>query len=504
MKLSLRPRSLFSKLMLTHLVVVLFTLVVIGIFLTYLMERYFFGMREWEMAVQAENAAFLIEKDLLRDDLRAIEKTVRTLGISLDAKMLVLNRFGKEIAVFLPEDGRNVIGDSDKGVGLEEAEIAQLLAGNIITKKVYGPRVQRLLVAAPVFEGEEKTQLPEDEQAEIIGAITLSVPLLGVQETLARISRLIFQSGAIAALIACALAFSLAKKITRPLQEIKKAVSDMASGLHQRIEVTSDDEIGRVAHTFNIAVEQVEKTLEEQSRLEILRRNLVANISHELRGPLTSMRGFTEIMLDGLLKEDEKEKYLRIILAHTLHLSRLVDDLLQLSNLESGTFELRCELIFLQGVAEFSFQSVVPAAKEKGIIMHRKIDPLLPEVRADRSRLHEALRNLLDNALQHTPPGGEVYFHLYRSREFAVFEVRDTGSGIPEEDRQYIWDRFYKVDKARNRGSKGTGLGLAITRQLVELHGGTIELESDLGRGSTFKIYIPLDPSPGEHSHNSA
>lgn len=498
MKLSWKPRSLFGKLMFTHLVVVFFTLFVIGIFLTYLMERYFFGMREWELAVQAENAAFLIQEDLIRDDIAALEKTVETLAISLDAKMRVLDRNGNLIMVYLPEDNRKASGDLDEGVGLESKEVTQVLAGNIITKKIYGPQLQRLLVAAPVFEGSGKEHQADTNQAEVIGAILLSVPLLGVQETLARISMLTFYSGAIAALIAGVLAFSLAKKITKPLQEIKKAALNMASGLHQKIEVRSDDEIGRVAHTFNIAVDQVERTMHEQNRLEVLRRNLVANISHELRGPLTSMRGFTEIMLDGLLKEEEKEKYLKIILDHTIHLGRLVDDLLDLSHLESGTFKLKYELVSLQEIAEFSMHSMAPAGEKRGIAMHLKVDPLLPPVWADRIRLHEVLRNLLDNALQHTPAGGELCVNIYRSGGWAVLEVQDTGCGIPAEDLPHIWDRFYKVDKSRSR--RGTGLGLAITRQLVELHGGKIELESSPGSGSTFKVYIPLNRGPGKGS----
>ncbi len=492
MKLPWKPRSLFGKLMFTHLVVVILTLFIIGFFLTYLMERYFFGMREWELAAQAENAAFLIQEDLLEGDIQAIQKTAGTLAISLDAKIRILDRHGDLIAVFLPEDNEHVNNPADEGVGLEQKEITQVLEGNIITKKVFGPQLQRLLVAAPVLKTDIKEYPPDVEQAEVIGAITLSVPLRGVQETIARISLLTFYSGTIAALIAGVLAFSLAKKITRPLQEIKKTAMNVAAGqLGPKIEVKSDDEIGRVAHTFNIAVDQVERTIQEQKRLETLRRNLVANISHELRGPLTSMRGFTEVMLDGLLKEEEKEKYLRIILDHTIHLSRLVDDLLELSHLESGNLRLECETISIEDVAEFSFQSIAPAAKEKGVQIKLQLKQPLPAVWADQSRLHEILRNLLENAIEHTPPGGRVCFNVSSSPHSVVFEVIDTGDGIPDEDQPHIWERFYKVDKSRNR-SRGSGLGLAITRQLVELHGGHIELDSEIGSGSAFRVVIPL------------
>ncbi|NLC52055.1 MAG: HAMP domain-containing protein [Firmicutes bacterium] len=492
LKLPFKIRGLFGKLMITHLIVVFITLLVIGFFLTYLMQRYFFGAREWEIMAQAENVASVVQEDLFHDNLDGVNKTVRTLALSLGIKIEVLDQNGAPITISAPEKESDRAGEEDEGVLLESGEIAQVLDGNTLTKKVYSPRVQRLLVAAPVFELTEDEQNPEF--ANVIGAITVSAPLSSVEETIAHISRLIFYSGTIAVIIAGLIAFSLAKKITQPLQGINNAALNMAAGKYRysKIEVDSDDEVGRLAQTFNYAVEQVEKTIREQKRLEVLRRNLVANVSHELRGPLSSMRGFAEVMIDGLLKEEEKEKYLKIILDNTIHLSRLVDDLLELSNLESGNLSLKYEQFSLQELAEWSYQNIYPKCKEKGVSLHLEVEQTLPLIWGDRSRLHEVQTNLLDNALQHTPPGGDIWLKVYNYlSNLVVMEVKDTGSGIPSEDLPHIWERFYKVDKSRRKSSGGTGLGLAITKQLVELHRGKIEVESSSGLGSTFRVYLP-------------
>lgn len=326
-----------------------------------------------------------------------------------------------------------------------------------------------------------------------MGAVTLSVPLRGIEETLAQISRLMLYSGIIGVSIAAIVAFSLSKTFAHPLQKMSRAALDMAAGnFHCTVNEESDDEIGGLVKTFNYSVEQVEKNLEEQKRLEDLRRNLVANVSHELKAPLASVRGFSELMLDGLIDEKEKERYLQIILDNSVHLSKLVDDLLTLSHLESGQVVLEQKELNVDDLARWSFDSITPQGDQKGIKLLYNIEPGLPLIIGDRHRLHEVLVNLLENALAYTPPGGEVSLEVYQNQGQVVFEVHDTGCGISGDELPLIFERFYKVDKSRRRSGKGSGLGLAITKQLVELHGGTIEVDSGLNKGSTFRVYLPL------------
>ncbi len=501
LKLPRKPRTLFGKLMLSHLLIVALSLIIIGFFLTYLIEDYFFSAREWELAAQAQDAAYLVGEDLLENDIAGVQKTAETLAYSMNAKIRVLDHNRSSLYIYDPEQDQNNAGGEDEGVGLEEREINHIFKGNMLSKKVYGPVLQRLLVAAPVIyeEVRPEEELPagndstDQKEPRVIGAVTLSVPLRGVEETIAHISRLVLYSGAVGVAIAAILSFTLSKTLTRPLQKINRAALDMAAGnFRGKIEEERDDEIGGLIKTFNYSVEQVQKYLEEQKRLEMLRRNLVANVSHELKAPLASVRGYSELMLDGYIQESEKEKYLRTILDNSVHLSRLVDDLLTLSHLESGQLSLEKKEISLEALARWSFESVAPRGEARGINLSLELEPSLPVFYGDRHRLHEVLVNLLENAIEYTESGGNVTLNVKQADSQIIMEVIDTGRGIAEEELDNIFERFYKVDKARCRSEKGSGLGLAIVRQLVELHDGYIEVESEINKGSTFRIYLPL------------
>ncbi len=488
-----RPRSLFGKLMLSHLVVVALSMIAIGIFLSYLIENYFITTREWEVTGQAQDVAYLIGEDLRKNDMEAVEKTAETLAYSLDAKIRVLD--SNHVIQFTvdPEaDQDEPYQNQDEGVGLEEREIEHVFQGNMLTKKVYGPVLQRLLVAAPIIDNQEEVGGEKTEEPQVMGAITLSVPLRGVEQTLAHITQLMLYSGGIGVAVAAIIAFSLSKTLTRPLQKINRAALDMAAGnFKSKIEEQSDDEIGGVIKTFNYSVEQVEKYLEEQKRLDLLRRNLVANVSHELKAPLASVRGFSELLLDGYIEEEEKEKYFKVILDNSVHLSRLVDDLLTLSHLESGQLSLETEELSVRDLASWSFDSVAPHGEAKGVNMSIDLESSLSTLWGDRHRLHEVLVNLLENAIEYTAAGGDVLLKVRQDNSRVIFEVKDTGCGIPEEELSNIFDRFYKVDKSRCRSSQGSGLGLAITKHLVELHGGSIEVESTVGEGTIFRVILP-------------
>ncbi len=498
-----KPRTLFGKLMLSHLLIVALSLIIIGIFLTYLIEDYFFSAREWELAGQAQDAAYLVGEDLIENDLEGVIKTAETLAYSMNAKIRVLDHNRSSLYIFDPEveEGDNGI-EEDEGVGLEEREIEHIFEGNMLSKKVYGPALQRLLVAAPVvyeeMHLEEELHVGDDDnnqdEPRVIGAVTLSVPLRGVEETIAHISRLVLYSGAIGVAIAAVFSFTLSKTLTRPLQKINRAALDMAAGNFEcKIEEERDDEIGGLIKTFNYSVEQVQKYLEEQKRLEMLRRNLVTNVSHELKAPLASVRGYSELMLDGHIDDRDKDKYLKTILDNSVHLSRLVDDLLTLSHLESGQLSLERSEVSVEALARWSFESVAPRGEAKGINLNLELEPSLPVLYGDRHRLHEVLVNLLENAIEYTQGGGTVTLRVKSRNSRLIMEVIDTGRGIPEEELQHIFERFYKVDKSRRRSEKGSGLGLAISRQLVELHGGEIEVESEVGKGSIFRVSLPLN-----------
>lgn len=221
-------------------------------------------------------------------------------------------------------------------------------------------------------------------------------------------------------------------------------------------------------------------------RLEQVRKEFVANVSHELRTPLTSIRGYLETLLDGALEEPANaRRFLEVAHAHTERLSRLVDDLLQLSDLETGRVTLKPAPVALREVVAAVLAIFESQAAAKDLAFLNQVPPEL-QVQADRDRLSQILVNLVDNAVKYTPEGGQITLRATREpRGFVEIQVADTGIGIPSRDLPRVAERFYRVDKTRSRELGGTGLGLAIVKHLVQAHGGELWIGSELNRGTT-------------------
>jgi two-component system, OmpR family, phosphate regulon sensor histidine kinase PhoR len=226
-------------------------------------------------------------------------------------------------------------------------------------------------------------------------------------------------------------------------------------------------------------------------KLERMRRDFVANISHEFKTPLTAIQGFAETLLEGALEDKQNSRrFLEIIRDHAMRLGRLTSDLLRLSLIEAGRMDLVRKPVSVADLIGASVETVRLKAEKKQIALSTECASGLT-IQADAGRLREALLNLLDNALQYTAEGGQIQVRARAVDSTVVLAVADNGIGIPVADQQRIFERFYRVDDARSREVGGTGLGLSITKHLVEAHGGRIELESEVGRGSTFSIILP-------------
>ncbi len=233
-------------------------------------------------------------------------------------------------------------------------------------------------------------------------------------------------------------------------------------------------------------------------RVEDVRRDFVANASHELKTPLTAIRGFSETLLDPELPTELRQQFTKIVQANTQRLQRIVDDLLDLSRIESGGWRSEPERVSVEEVSHAAWASFADAAKDKHVCFDVQTDPSHGELLADPSALHQVLTNLFGNALQFTPPGGSITIAVAPvsgRAEWMQIEGRDTGIGIPAPHLPRIFERFYRVDPARSRAEGGTGLGLSIVRHLVEAHGGQVEAESQLGRGTTIRFTLPTAPA---------
>ncbi|HEX8872331.1 MAG TPA: ATP-binding protein [Candidatus Acidoferrum sp.] len=231
----------------------------------------------------------------------------------------------------------------------------------------------------------------------------------------------------------------------------------------------------------------------ELRKLERVRRDFVANVSHEFRTPLTAIQGFAETLLSGALDDPQNRgRFLGIILEHSRRLGRLTEDLLKLSQMDADRLELEVRRISVAQLVESCYETAQRRAAAKELTLSLNLPARLPDVACDVRRLQEVLQNLLDNATQYTLPGGKIALSAAANNDEVVFTVADTGIGIPQADQSRIFERFYRVDAARSREAGGTGLGLAIAKHLIEVHGGRIWVESELGVGSKFHFSVPV------------
>jgi len=234
------------------------------------------------------------------------------------------------------------------------------------------------------------------------------------------------------------------------------------------------------------------RDMTEERRLDKLRKDFIANVSHELRTPIAMLQGYSEAIVDDIAATDEEKKELaKVIYDESLRMGRLVNDLLDLARMEAGHLTLHKERVPLRSYTERIIHKFQALAKEKGVRLLVDINEEFV-VLLDPDRIEQVLTNLIDNALRHTDDGGEVRVIVDGDEEAVRISVRDSGSGIAEEDLPFVFERFYKADKARTRGRSGTGLGLAIAKNIVEAHKGTIAVHSKLGEGTTFTFTLPL------------
>lgn len=324
------------------------------------------------------------------------------------------------------------------------------------------------------------------------GVIRLSVPLSGVEAQLAAVRKSVAAASAIAAALALLLGLWLMHVLSAPFAEIIAASKRFAAGdLSHRARVAGYGELKKLAQTLNSMAEALYGRMKALERAEAVRKDFVANVSHELKTPLTAIRGSVETLIDGAVDDRENRgEFLGAVLRQTGRLEVLVNDLLRLSRLESAAVRPELSEFRLRGLVEDVHRSLLPAFKGRRLDFSDGVPEEL-QVRADRKEIEQALFNLLDNAFKFTPDGGSVSVSARAGEGRVRVEVSDTGPGIPEESMPRIFERFYRVDKARSRELGGTGLGLSIVKHAVELHGGSVGVESEEGRGSTFWFTLP-------------
>lgn len=304
------------------------------------------------------------------------------------------------------------------------------------------------------------------------------------------------------AVISLFFAFFLAQSIVSRLRGMLGVTRRVAEGdFTARVPVNSRDEIGSLGSELNSMVAQLEQSMRQRERLETSRRELIAAVSHDLRTPLASIRAMIEALNDGVVSDPETiTRYLTTIQNETYHLTTLIDDLFELSQIDAGALKLHFEPTSMADLVSDALESMAPQAEQKGVHLHGQVENIPPRVPMDAERMQRVLYNLIQNAIRHTPSDGTVTLTVRGDLDRVQLTVTDTGEGIRESDLPHVFDRFYRGEPARTRGSMmsapGAGLGLAIAKGIVEAHGGTIHALSVPGRGATFEISLPSEARP--------
>ena len=307
------------------------------------------------------------------------------------------------------------------------------------------------------------------------------------QEFLANTHKSLVWYGAGIVVIGLIASYFMAQSITVPLRRLNAAVEAIEQGeLGQTVPVQSDDEVGQLAQAFN----RMSHALEVNNQL---RKRLLAGVAHELRTPLTVIQGNLEGMLDGVIEPSSEQ--LESLYEETVYLNKIIRELRDLSLAEAGQLRLDKQQSDINLLVNRAVQLMKPLADEKRIQFICDLREV-PQVQIDASRINQVVYNLLSNALRYTPDGGQVGVTTTvvaeRAKRFVTISVRDNGKGISAADLPHIFEHFYRADLARDRKSGGSGIGLAIVKQLVELHGGRVEVKSEIGIGSEFRIYLPI------------
>ncbi len=341
-------------------------------------------------------------------------------------------------------------------------------------------------------------------RAQLVGAgLICSLLLLGM---LLAGARAMFISGHDLSLLLTMLTFEAALSVgfgllyamplSRRIERVRAGTEQIAGGqLDSEVRVEGHDEVARLADDFNRMARALEEAAEREREMEKARRDLVAAVSHDLRTPLASTRALIEALADGVAADPQTEsRYLSSASRELEHLSRLVDDLFELARIDAGLLQLSLEEASLHDLISDTISSFQPQADQRGVRLVGEVAGDVDPVLANPSRLQRVLHNLVSNALRHTPADGTVALRATPEGEEVRVEVADTGEGITAEDLPRVFERSFRGEQSRTRAEKddapGAGLGLAIARGLVEAHGGTMDVESDLGRGSRFRFTL--------------
>ncbi len=467
-------KGIFGRLLLTSLGVILIITAILLLLLSYTYTNFYTAEKEKRLTTAGKEITNLAER-YLQGEIAKSDLTDKLKGTA--------HKHDSEISIFPLETN---LGIEKNAEGLKRftthltndyfssTDIARVLAGETVSKVTPEPEINLMSVAVPLkFEGK------------VIGGVSLHSPMYDVTAASARLYRLSAVIIVIAALVAIILAYFFSDYFSRPLQQMSRAALQIAQGnFSEKVTVKTKDELGALADSFNHMAGQLAK-------VEKTRRELIANISHELRTPMSFISGVLQGVNDATFSDRDREKYVTLALSEIERVNGLINDMLDLARLEHGDVKLERQKVNVQELI------LEVLAEKEPDFLQKKLEPHLhfkedPYVLADPNRVKQMIINLLDNAIKFSGQHSLIQVGVDIADGMAEVWIKDFGPGIPEEEQEYIWDRFYKVDKTRKPEQGGSGLGLAITKMLAYAHNGTVGVKSEIGQGSTFYFMLPL------------
>ncbi len=460
--------SIRWKILLTFLIIIGVSFAITAALLTGLVSSTLYQQRTRQASLSAERLALSAAPFFARAQTEPLLDSLGEAASGLDGRILLLSPDGKvQLDTFGLLEGTRVT----------MREINTVLTGDV--SHAFG--------VYPVDEGYAAICAARMvDGGNTVGVLLLSTPVTELREAIVTMEKqlvTVFSVVAGAALIA-ALIFSVT--LTRPVKALTSTIRRMGKGdLSARAHIRASGELQELAESYNAMAEQIEN-------FDRSRSQFVSNASHELRTPLTAMKLLLECLIDQPeMPEEMRMEFMQDMNHEIDRLSGIITDLLTLTQMDSHQGALHLTDVDLSALTRDTLHTLSPVADKAGLTLTSAIAPGV-RISADQPKLASVISNLTDNAIKYTPEGGEVRVSLAAKGRSAILTVQDNGIGIPPEEQAHVFDRFYRVDKARSRATGGTGLGLSIVRQMVQLHGGAITLTSAPGEGSTFTVTLPL------------
>ena len=477
-------KGLQSRLTLSYVVVILVCLVLVGLAALVLLRGYQRNLSYTRLADRSILAAGLTGGFLRRGSSPqdAVQRLARQMGRGGEP--------GISAYLFDPT-GRVVAASNDK---LDDRRFDDLALRSVPPSAWPVRGEWRLAVGERWLYVAEPVYSPGEGGQRIAFVLALAEPFRPVRLALGDLLPRLVWAGAVALAVSVVVAALVAYSVARPLDRIARAAEEIAAGNYdQQLDIATPTEVARLAASFNSMAQRVKATLQSQ-------QDLVGNVSHELKTPLTSIQGFSQALLDGTAGDDvARARAAAIIREEAGRMRRLVDELLDLARLEAGQVTLARDAVDVAELLRGCAARFTPQSEQAGVVLEVQLPPSLPLVVGDADRLGEVFGNLVDNALKHArsaSDGGRVVLCAEQQRGHVVCSVTDNGCGIPAEDLPRVFERFYQVDKSRARRGSSVGLGLAIAREIIQAHGGQIGVESVEGLGTRFSVELPAGSYP--------